>query len=230
METTDLIQVLQELQIKISECDSLGSYQARFLTSVSQIKRQYEEIDVAEKFREVYESLVAKGKKMIKCFTVSADPKDLRGKLNYYCNYLLAAYGDFTGQTYRITTFYRTFLLCSILFLALSPMFLTPIFPIIFIIPIILAMKGIKQRSKSAWWLSMLIVPVSLMTSILWVRQGIYVIGNLQAAVSAMMASSGMSSSVCTVFTIACPILGTVLLVLAGVLLYRGNQVKNLFV
>ena len=82
METTDLIQVLQELQIKISECDSLGSYQARFLTSVSQIKRQYEEIDVAEKFREVYESLVAKGKKMIKCFTVSADPKDLRGKLN----------------------------------------------------------------------------------------------------------------------------------------------------
>ena len=141
-----------------------------------------------------------------------------------------AAYGDFTGQVKNIQPFYRLFLLSAILFMILSPQFLTPIFSIVFIIPIALAMKGVKQRVRSGYWLAMLIVPISIMTAVMWIQNGVYVLGNFSKAVMDTMQSSGMGEAAATSLTVACPILGSALLVLAILLLIQGYKVRKLFV
>ncbi|MGI5959568.1 MAG: hypothetical protein ACOX60_09155 [Massiliimalia sp.] len=230
MENTDLIQVLQQIEVELTECELLGNRQQKYIACVKKLRHEFEDLVIAKKFQTVYQSLVAKGRQLIACFRIDANAKELNQKVGYYINYVTAAYGDFTGQTRRLIVFYRIFLLCSILFLMLSPMFLGPIFPIIFIIPIILAMKGIKQRVKTGLWLGLLIAPVSFMTSVLWIRYGIHVLSDFSGAVAAMMESAACSHGLATALTIGCPILGSVLFVLAILLLIHGNRVKGLFV
>lgn len=230
MENIDLIEVLQEIENKIAECEILGDKKQKYISELAPIKAQLKTVIVKDKYAEVYRSLVNKGKQLSSLIKVNADPKELNGKIRYYINYLGAAYGDFTGQTFKVTKFYRLFMVCSILFLVLSPLFLTPIFAIIFIIPIVMAMKGIKQRVRTGYWLGMLIVPASLMTGIMWIRYGISVIQNYDMALKQMISSSGLGQQIATIFTTVFPILGAVLTVLAIVLLVFGNKVKNLFI
>jgi hypothetical protein len=230
MKNEDLIEVLDQLCEKMAETTLLGNSQHRLLSTVTELKAQFAVLEVPKQFAEVYRSLVAKGQKLLTYYRVDADSKELQSKTKYYVGYLNAAYGDFTGQVKNIQPFYRVFLLCSILFMVLSPMYLTPIFSIIFIIPIALAIKGIKLRSKTGYLLALLIAPVSIMTSVMWIRNGIYVLGNFQQAVARTMADSGMSEGVSTALTIGCPILGSILMVLAIVLILQGYKVRKLFV
>ena len=230
MKNQDLLEVLDALCGKMEETDLLGGRKTRLLRELREMMVQYAGLDVPERFDEVYQSLVAKGRQLASCYRIDADSRELTGKTRYYLGYLNAAYGDFTGQTRRIQPFYRLFLLCSILFLILSPMYLTPIFSIIFIVPIALAVRGVKQRLRSGYWLAMLIVPVSIMTAVMWVRNGVYVLGHFPQAVAQTMESSGMGETVATVLTMACPALGSVLMVLALVMLFQGWQVRKLFI
>lgn len=230
MKNEELIEVLGELTQRMEESDPLGSGKARLVRTVHELQVDFASLDVPKRFDEVYRSLISKGRKLLTYYRVDADSKELQDKTKYYVGYLHAAYGDFTGQVKNIQPFYRLFLLCSILFMILSPMYLTPIFSIIFIIPIALAMKGVKQRIRSGYWLAMLIVPVSIMTAVMWVRNGVYVLGNFSQAVAQNMESSGMGQTFSTVLTVACPILGSVLMVLSILLLIQGYKVRKLFV
>lgn len=230
MKNEDLLEVLETLSQKMQETDLLGSSKQRLLKTVQELTVQFSMLDVPERFDEVYRSLINKGKKLATYYRIDADAKELQGKTRYYLGYLGAAYGDFTGQVKNIQPFYRVFLLCAILFMILSPQFLTPIFSIVFIVPIALAMKGIKQRVRSGFWLAMLLVPISIMTAVMWVRNGVYVLGNFSRAVAQTMEGSGMGETFSTVITVACPILGSVLMVLAVVLLIQGYHVRKLFV
>lgn len=230
MKNEDLIEVLNELSEKMEETTLLGGAKRRLLQTVTELKSQFMGLDVPKPFEEVYRSLVAKGRKLLTYYRVDADSKDLQNKTKYYVGYLNAAYGDFTGQVKNIQPFYRIFLLCSILFMVLSPMYLTPIFSIIFIIPIALAVKGVKARSRTGYLLALLIAPVSIMTSVMWIQNGIYVLGNYQAAVAQTMTDSGLSQGFATALTIGCPILGSVLMVLAVVLVFQGYKVRKLFI
>ena len=44
--------------------------------------------------------------------------------------------------------------------------------PLLFLVPIILGVKGSKQRSINGFYMSMSIVPMGLMTGITWIRYG----------------------------------------------------------
>lgn len=230
MNNLDLIEVLEEIEDKIAKCDILGDKRQRFISTLAPIKAQLKTVEIDGKYNEVYSSLVAKGKQLSGLIKINANPKELSDKINYYINYLGAAYGDFTGQSYKVTKFYRLFLLCSILFLVLSPQFLTPIFSIIFIIPIFMAMKGIKQRVRTGFWLGMLIVPASLMTGIMWIRYALFVLKDFNGAVMQIMSTFGLGEQVSIVLTTVFPVLGIVLTILAVILFIYGNKVKSLFI
>lgn len=230
MQNEHIVQVLDSLEDSIAKCDILGDKRQKHISNLALLKANLKVLKIDPKYSKVYDSLVNKGNQLLGLITIDANSKELNGKINYYINYLSAAYGDFTGQTYKITIFYRLFLLCSILFLILSPQFLTPIFPIIFIIPIFMAMKGIKQRVKTGFWLAMLIVPASLMTGIMWVRYALFVLQDFSMAVSQTMSTFGLSKNICVVLTSLFPILGCVLTGLALYLLIFSNKVKSLFI
>lgn len=230
MENNELIQVLEQIENKIIECQPLADKRDKFINTLTPIKSKLKAVKIEDKYQDIYKSLVKKGQELEKLIKVTANPKELSGKINYYINYLTAAYGDFTGQTYKITKFYRVFLLCSILFLILSPQFLTPIFSIIFIIPIFMAMKGIKQRVKTGFLLSMLLVPASLMTGVMWIRYGIFVLQNFDIAVSQIVNTYSINLQLAQGITVIFPILGVLITIIAVYLFMVGQRVKTLFV
>lgn len=230
MKNEDLIEVLDALLEQMNTYDLLGNAKNRLAGTVSELRAAFQSVTVEKRYAEVYRSLIGKGKKLLTLYKVDADPKEVQGKTRYYVGYLNAAYGDFTGQVRRIQPFYRLFLLCSILFLALSPMLLGPLFSLIFLIPIALAMKGIKQRSRNGYLLGMLIVPASLMTSVLWIRIGIQTLTGFNGMLEMTMKSSGLARTPASILTVGAPLGGVVLFILAAVFLWKGYQVRKLFV
>ncbi|WP_291560973.1 MULTISPECIES: hypothetical protein [unclassified Clostridium] len=107
------------------------------------------------------------------------------------------------------------FTLLSACLIALSPQFFGPILAIVFILPIYMAIKGIKNRRKSGYLIAMGIIPIALGVSMLWIRYFIYIIPNLNKEILKLSSSIGFSFGTIKVITLICSILGIILFILS---------------
>ncbi|GAA0124059.1 MAG: hypothetical protein KID00_17110 [Clostridium argentinense] len=107
------------------------------------------------------------------------------------------------------------FTLLSACLIALSPQFFGPLLAIVFIIPIYMAIKGIKNRRKSGYLIAMGIVPIALGVSMLWIKYFIYIIPNLNEEMLKLSSSIGISFGAIKTITIICSILGIVSFILS---------------
>ena len=211
MNPTELLNIIEELNIKIKHFDLLQNKRDKFCKKLDQIKADYQSITIDEQYQEVYDSLVNKGNALVENLT--------------------AAYGDFSGQTSKITGFYRYFLLCSILVLLLSPFILSPIFALVFLLPIFLATRGIKQRSKTGYILSLTVGAAGLITSAMWIKYLFYLILDYATMFQNFITvNAALGQTLCQILIIALPVLGVVLFVLTILFLFRAYKVKDLFV
>ncbi|MCY6370444.1 hypothetical protein [Clostridium ganghwense] len=69
--------------------------------------------------------------------------------------------------------------LVSALFLALSPPYLGALLPLIFVIPIYMAIHGVKAGKKSGMYISLGILPLAFAVSVLWINYFLAVYKNL---------------------------------------------------
>lgn len=107
------------------------------------------------------------------------------------------------------------FTLLSACLIALSPQFFGPILAIVFILPIYMAIKGIKNRRKSGYLIAMGIIPIALGVSMLWIRYFIYIIPNLNEEMLKLSSNIGFSFGTIKVITVVCSILGIVSFILS---------------
>lgn len=107
------------------------------------------------------------------------------------------------------------FTLLSACLIALSPQFFGPILAVVFILPIYMAIKGIKNRRKSGYLIAMGIIPIALGVSMLWIRYFIYIIPNLNEEMLKLSSSIGFSFGTIKVITVICSILGIVSFILS---------------
>lgn len=107
------------------------------------------------------------------------------------------------------------FTLLSACLIALSPQFFGPILAVVFILPIYMAIKGIKNRRKSGYLIAMGIIPIALGVSMLWIRYFIYIIPNLNEEMLELSSSIGFSFGTIKVITVICSILGIVSFILS---------------
>ncbi|WP_454054181.1 hypothetical protein [Clostridium sp. Marseille-Q7071] len=107
------------------------------------------------------------------------------------------------------------FTLLSACLIALSPQFFGPILAIVFILPIYMAIKGIKNRRKSGYLIAMGIIPIALGVSMLWIRYFIYIIPNLNKEILKLSSSIGFYFGTIKVITLICSILGIILFILS---------------
>lgn len=107
------------------------------------------------------------------------------------------------------------FTLLSACLIALSPQFFGPILAVVFVLPIYMAIKGIKNRRKSGYLIAMGIIPIALGVSILWIRYFIYIIPNLNEEMLKLSSSIGFSFGTIKVMTVICSILGIVSFILS---------------
>ncbi|RKD33507.1 hypothetical protein [Thermohalobacter berrensis] len=233
MNTEELIEILDKLDDKINKTKLITpKRKEKYLKNISSIKEEYKRIEIPKEkdFEKVYKSLVNKGNELTREFRVNADSKELNGKIQYYLRYLKAAKGDFVGETDYLGKYFRVYVFTSVLFLALSPQYYGFILPAIFFVPIFLGVRGIRNRSRTGFQLSLAVIPVAIMTSSTWIRYGLYALSNFEEALANTIQASGLSPTIARLLVVGPPILAVVLFALAILQGYRAYKTKDLFV
>ncbi len=205
---------------------------SRLISDSKLIKQSYAQVEITENVDHIYEALCLKGNKVIE--EVKKNQQDPKGNLHraqVYLRYLKAAQGDFKGvATKAIGQYFKYYMACSILFLALSPQYFGFVLPAVMFVPIFLGVKGIKNRSYTGWLMSMAVIPVSLMTSIIWIQFGMSVMGNPEAVAAKLVETNGLSAGVAMGLTIIPPFLGVILFPCAIMMAYTGYKSKDYYI
>ncbi len=205
---------------------------ARLILASKDIRKSFAELEITENVNHIYEALCEKGNKVIE--EIKQNKQDPKGNLNraqLYTRYLKAANGDFKGtSTKAIGVYFRYYMACAILFLALSPQYFGFVLPAVMFVPIFLGVKGIKNRSYTGWLMSMAVIPVALMTSIIWIQFGFSVLGNSGAIAAKLMETNGLSAAVAMGLTVVPPILGVILFPCAIMMAYTGYKSRDYYI
>lgn len=204
----------------------------RLIRDAGIVKKSFSNVNVTEDVNHIYEALCAKGNKIMEEIKQNKqDPKGNLVKAKMYLRYLKAADGDFKGESVGlIQKYFRYYMGTSILFLALSPQYFGFILPALLFVPIFLGIRGIKARSHTGLLLSLSVIPVGLMTSIIWTQYGFSILNNIDGAAAALAQSNGLSGTVAMLLTVVPPMLGVLLFPCAVMTAYYGYKSKDYFI
>ena len=225
--------VVMTINQLISETKKSKGLKARkkekYLLDLEKLKGEYEKVEVPEYFNKQYNQLNGKGKELVKDMKMGRDILCVENDLPIYIRYLKASLRDFKGETNVLKNYLLAFYLTAALFLALTPQFYGYMLPLLFLVPIILGVKGSKQRSINGFYMSMSIVPMGLMTGVTWVRYGYQAMQNFNFYV-AQIVSSGLSQGMAEKLVYIGSIGGVILLILSCIQFYLGIKNRDLFI
>lgn len=204
----------------------------KLIQEANSVKNSFSKLKVTEDVNHIYEALCTKGNKIIEEIKQNKqDPKGNLIKAKMYLRYLKAAEGDFKGESVGlIQKYFRFYMGTAILFLGLSPQYFGFLLPAILFVPIFLGIRGIKSRSYTGLLLSLSVIPVGLMTSVLWIVYGFSILSNVEGVAASLAQSNGISSSIALLLTIVPPILGVLLFPCAVFTAYYGYKAKDYFI
>ena len=202
---------------------------AKYLSDLENLKAEYEKVEVPEYFSKQYNQLNGKGKELVKDMKMGRDRQGVENDLPVYIRYLKASLRDFKGETNVLKNYLLAFYLTAALFLALTPQFYGYMLPLLFLVPIILGVKGSKQRSINGFYMSMSIVPMGFMTGITWVRYGYQAMKNFSHYVQVIV-ESGLSQGLAEKLVYVGSIGGVILLILSCIQFYLGVKNRDLFI
>ncbi|MCT4583521.1 MAG: hypothetical protein N4A54_01240 [Peptostreptococcaceae bacterium] len=231
MKSQEIINIIDSL-VKLLKSKNITNENKRdkLINQMENIKNDFKDIKIDKKYKDVYNSLLKRGKNIKKEIQESKDQKDILEKALSYKRFLTAARGDFRGEHLNIQKYYWPYILTSVLFLALSPQYFGFVLPMIFFVPIFLGVRGVRSRAITGLYMSLTVVPVSYMTSFIWMKYGIYAFNNYNLALTQIIEQTGRSNTVSNLLLVIPPILGVILFLSASVQLYLGYKSKDLFI
>lgn len=230
MSTGLVVMTINQLITETKKIKSLKDRKKqKYLSDLENLKSEYEKIEVPDYFSKQYNQLNGKGKELIKDMKMGKDIQSIENDLPIYIRYLKASLRDFKGETNVLKNYLLAFYLTAALFLALTPQFYGYMLPLLFLVPIILGVKGSKQRSINGFYMSMSIVPMGFMTGLTWVRYGYQSMQNFNYYVQQIV-SSGLSQGLAEKLVYIGSIGGVILLILACTQFYLGIKNRDLFI
>ena len=216
----NITQIINELK-KISSLNKIKK--DKYISKLEELHKLYINIEIDEKFKIQYNRMNAKGKEVIKELKSTKEKNKIESVIEVYTRYLTASLCDFQGKTINLRKYITSFLFCAMLFLALTPQFFG------FFLPILLGLKGVKQRTMTGFYMTMSVIPVAFMTAVTWIRYGINVKQDYVASLK-MIVDSGISQNLAEILIVTGPVLGCVLFIFASIQLYQGIKTKDLFI
>ncbi len=227
-----LADLISLLQAQIEGFAPLGNKRKKFCKQLGALQPQFATLEVPDAMGEIYDALIKKGTNLSENhFRISMNPKQLADSIRRYISYLYAAYGDFTGETSRLTCFHRLFLICGILIMLLSPFMIPPIFALVLVIPILMASRGIRNRTGLGFLLSLVVGAGGIITGAFWVKYLYFVLTDFDGMLADFLrVNSFLSQNVGEVLMIVLSILGALLFALTIWFLYKAFRVRRLFV
>lgn len=233
MKPTELFKVIEQFNQLLSNTEYITQQTStKLINQLDSVTKELKGIQIGDEFDPILEALTNKGKKVIEEIKIQkSNHKDNERRAKMYIRYLKSANGDFRGLSIKaIQNYFRAYLLTSILFLMLSPMYFGFILPALMFVPIFLGIRGLKNRSYAGFQLSTLVVPVGMMTGVIWVPQGMSVANDPASAIANFTAQTGYTGTVATAFAILPPLLGVVLLVSGAFMILFGLKARHYFI
>lgn len=201
----------------------------KYLSDLDKLKYEYEQVDIPEYLSKQYNQLNGKGKELIKDMRMGKDIQSIENDLPVYIRYLKASLRDFKGETNVLKNYLLAFYLTAALFMALTPQFYGYMLPLLFLVPIILGVKGSKQRSINGFYMSMSIVPMGLMTGVTWIRYGYQAMQDINYYVGQIV-NTGLTEGLAEKLIYIGSIGGVILLLLSCTQFYLGLKNRDLFI
>lgn len=227
MDTKDILTIMGEIQQKLrSDRSGKEGVRRKLIEEIEGLKGQYVNLQIDKPG--IAESLVKKGQKVMK--RLKTREKGALEELRGYLRYLQAAVFDLQGDIRGLNHLIRSFLVTGMLFMALSPQFFGFLLPLVFLIPVFLGLRGMKQRNRTGLLLSLSVVPVAFLTGLLWSQYGLYAMRHFNQVVGQTAADLNQSVGMAKMLVIIPSILGLVLMAASVFLGYFGYRYRKLFV
>lgn len=220
----NLTAVLNDLNLKIDRSNFEASKKSRYKGKIDFLVEKYREVNISDNHIETYQSLIKKGRELIKDNIKDED------KLKYYLRYCEAAIYDFEGNIKQLNIIVRMFLISCALFLVLAPQYFGPIFPLIFLVPAFIGLKGMKKRSLNGLNMALAVMPMALMTSIVCIRMTYLASSNIAKYTAEYAVTNKITEGLARNLIIGSGVFGVILLVTTGITIYMGFKNRKMFI
>lgn len=231
MKATKVFTMIDDTVKKIEKSDDIsGANKEKMLAQLLELRKIYQDVDVKPDQKAVYDALKQKGEWLKSQFNSQKDPKKLNREVNNYIHLLRASLADFSGESDRLVKFYQTFFIMSLIFLGLSPQRYGSVMSLLMIIPVIGALRGIRDRRKIGFYLALIISPIALLTGLDWMKLGLEVIRDYSGQVAKSMELLGRGELFSKISITAFPLLGLLMFIISMITIYRSYKVKDMFV
>lgn len=222
----DLTSILAELNRKLGKTYT-GKKKNKYETEINGLIKEYNTLEIPEALNETYESLMNKGRELMKESNIKQEKK-----VDYFLRYCGAAIYDFKGNLKPLNTIMKSFLVTCVLFFVLAPQYFSFIMPLIFVIPVFLGLRGMKKRVLNGLYMGIAIVPMAILVSAVWIRNAIITLssGTFNDFISQLAASYGLSYEVTQSLSIVFIILSIILLASAITLIYNAMKHRKMFI
>ncbi|MDN5332093.1 MAG: hypothetical protein PWP45_1318 [Tepidanaerobacteraceae bacterium] len=223
----EIIGLLSSIEKKLNSSSISPRIRASMIKELEKAKSRYRNFDSGiikgETQKQVYESLLKKGRALVK------NGKNLN-EVYSFLRYANAAYFDFTDALGPLNAGIRLFTLTSALFIALSPQFLGAAFSLVFILPIFLGLNALKKRRTLGYTMALFLLPVSLAVSTLWLRFGYRVLTDYSGVLSETVEATGKSPEFARFLITIPPLLSILLLFSACLMAYKLFKARDMLV
>lgn len=231
MKATKVFMAIDDTIKKIEKSDDIfGANQDKMIKEFLELRALYHDVDVKSDKKEVYDALKQKGEWLKSQFNSQKDPKKLHKEVYNYIRLLKASLADLSGESDRLVKFYQMFFTMSLIFLGISPQRYGTLMSALMIIPVVGAMRGIRDRRKIGLYLAVIISPIALATGIDWMKLGVAVLRDYSGQLAKSIEVLGKGELYSKISITAFPILGMVMFVMAIITIYRSYKVRDMFV
>jgi hypothetical protein len=220
----DLLLVLEDINKKINKFYA-GKKKDNFNKQIESLKQEYNSLVIPERHIETYESLVNKGKELLK----ESNIKDEK-KVIYYLRYCGAAVYDFKDNIKPLNTIMKSYLLTCTLFFVLAPQYLGMVMPLIFVIPIYMGLKGMRKRVLNGLMIGISIVPMGLLAGVIWLRNAYLARGNFDALISNIAQQYNLPMDITHNLAIVCIVMSAVLMGSSITLFVSAIKHRKMFI
>ncbi|KRQ86745.1 hypothetical protein ABG79_01497 [Caloramator mitchellensis] len=195
-----------------------------YIDEIERIKVIYKDIEVKENRRATYDSVIKIGKELLN------EEKDFKKKLEVFLRYCNAAVYDFTDGLKPLKYFMLMYTISCMLFMILAPQYLSALLPLLMILPIFLGLRGMRKRSLNGLILGLSVMPMSLLTSTIVLKNAYLVRNNPTEFFMSLAQQYNRSIEFVRTIFIGSTVLGFIMLVTTIYTIYMGYKYRKMFV
>ncbi len=220
----DLLLVFDDIKKKINKFYD-GNKRDKLNKQIDELKQIYSSIEITERHMETYDSLVNRGKELLKENNIKNEKM-----VNYYLRYCGAAEFDFKNNIQPLNLIMKSFLLTCALFFVLGPQYLGFMLPLIFVVPIFMGVRGMRKRVLNGLMMGVSVVPMGILVATIWLKNVYLAMGDFGAFVGGIAQQYNLSMEFTQNLTIACVIMSVVLLGSSITLLVSAIRYRRMFI